>query len=121
MTMSAVRHSDCATRSPGRDADKYHCVASRPGEVKFACKLASIAVYFLLILLLVGFDEMRRSLGFVGGFLLGLIQAASIPRWRNDSLHELRFSDDGTFQLSIFEDLHFGESKCVIFLDVLVH
>ena len=119
MAMSAVWHSDCATRSSGRDGDKYHRAASRSGEAKTVCNLASVVVYFLLFLLLVGFDEMRRSLGLVGGFLLGLIQASSIPRWRNDSFNELRFSDDGTFQLSIFEDLHFGESKDIQFLNVL--
>lgn len=27
------------------------------------------------------------------------------------SFGPLQFSDDGTFQISIFEDLHFGESK----------
>jgi hypothetical protein len=29
----------------------------------------------------------------------------------NDLFGPLRFREDGTFQISIFEDLHFGESK----------
>lgn len=36
--------------------------------------------------------------------------SSSSPRRRSDPTAPLRFNDDGTFQLSIFEDLHFGES-----------
>ncbi|KAI6781898.1 uncharacterized protein J7T54_005108 [Emericellopsis cladophorae] len=42
--------------------------------------------------------------------LTGLSHA--LTKWRNDTTDfgQLKFSDDGTFQLSIFEDLHFGEN-----------
>ncbi len=33
----------------------------------------------------------------------------------DDGFGPLRFKEDGTFQISIFEDLHFGESALVFF------
>jgi hypothetical protein len=37
--------------------------------------------------------------------------ASILPR-RSVFEEPLRFTDNGTFQISIFEDLHFGEGKC---------
>lgn len=55
---------------------------------------------------------MRRSVCLVGSFFTGLsCQAPSGQAWGNDTFGPLRFKADGTFQLAIFEDLHFGESK----------
>lgn len=38
---------------------------------------------------------------------------AAVPRptWNGTRLTPLKFNKDGTFQISIFSDLHFGESK----------
>ncbi len=49
------------------------------------------------------------SVAFVA--LLQLCAAASLPARKRQDFGPLRFDDDGTFQLSIFEDLHFGESE----------
>lgn len=76
--------------------------------------LTSVPLYLFLLLLVAGFDEMRRSFSLIGGFFLSLVQASSIPKWRNESFGALKFAEDGTFQLSIFEDLHFGESKTAV-------
>lgn len=51
--------------------------------------------------------DMRCPL-LVTGLLGGLTHG---HKWSNDTLGPLKFKEDGTFQLSIFEDLHFGESK----------
>jgi hypothetical protein len=59
------------------------------------------------------FVVMRRSL-LVACALVGLSwQLPGIQRrYTNDTgVGPLRFADDGTFQVSVFEDLHFGESK----------
>ena len=37
---------------------------------------------------------------------------------KSDHLPPLRFRDDGTFQISIFQDLHFGESRFIVILSV---
>lgn len=109
MGVLAAWHSDCATESPRRDGDKYRRVA-RPARL--VCSFTSIlVVYIFLLLFVVDSDQMRRSIGFTGGFLMSLVQALSMRKWSNESFGPLRFSDDGTFQISIFEDLHFGESK----------
>ena len=42
-----------------------------------------------------------------GVFLTALPASALVNNW---PFAPLRFSDDGTFQIGIFEDLHFGES-----------
>lgn len=50
------------------------------------------------------FDMLRQSL--VGSLFVGL--SCQMPFQYTGPL---RFKSDGTFQLSIFEDLHFGESE----------
>jgi hypothetical protein len=53
----------------------------------------------------------------VAALFVGLSVQASLPtrRYANSScptkFGPLQFSQDGTFQLAIFEDLHFGESE----------
>jgi hypothetical protein len=37
---------------------------------------------------------------------------ANISPRRSAFQEPLRFTDNGSFQISIFEDLHFGEGKC---------
>ena len=51
--------------------------------------------------------------------LLGLLSIAAVlpasnAKYYNSSqpFGPLKFQADGTFQISIFEDLHFGESTC---------
>ena len=52
-------------------------------------------------------------------FLLGFLSIAAVlpacdAKYYNSSnpFGPLKFQTDGTFQISIFEDLHFGESTC---------
>ena len=48
----------------------------------------------------------------LGLFSLAVILPASEAKYDNssDPFGPLKFQRDGTFQISIFEDLHFGES-----------
>lgn len=45
------------------------------------------------------------------------LKAAGLPH-RDE---RLRFNSDGTFQISVFEDLHFGESKLISTVSNLVN
>lgn len=62
-------------------------------------------------------SKMLAVLSFVFAiwFIVPSLQAAFPKRSTNgsNSFGPLRFMRDGTFQIAIFEDLHFGESTCL--------
>lgn len=44
--------------------------------------------------------------------LLNLITSVfTAPTSKRESHHKLRFKQDGTFQISVFNDLHYGEGR----------
>lgn len=47
--------------------------------------------------------------------------AIALPAGRESSQTPLRFTDEGTFQISIFEDLHFGESMKAVTIEVFAY
>lgn len=49
------------------------------------------------------------------GALMGMVVVGMPLEGRTGSIRPLTFAKDGTFQISIFEDLHFGESMSVRF------
>lgn len=53
--------------------------------------------------------------GISAALFMGVAHAASIPRRDLNSSKltgPLRFRSDGTFQISVLQDTHFGESEC---------
>lgn len=67
----------------------------------------SVCLLIVYICLGIQVFEMLRHI-LVGYLFAGLSSQAPLSRF-NQSV-PLKFKSDGTFQLSIFEDLHFGES-----------
>ena len=56
----------------------------------------------------------RMWCALAGTVIFGVIGlAAVLPRQYQDVTGPLTFTEDGTFQISIFEDLHFGESTVI--------
>lgn len=59
----------------------------------------------------------------IGAFLLlnWIASVFSAPASRRDSVSQrLRFKQDGTFQISVFNDLHYGEGRAVFLPSYLV-
>lgn len=72
--------------------------------------VASVESLFPSTSLLDTMAMLRQAL-FGAMALAGLSSQTAVTRWRNDThFGPLQFKSDGTFQVSIFEDLHFAES-----------
>jgi hypothetical protein len=75
--------------------------------VRVTVGILAIAVLSLLLII-----RMRVSMVSWSSVLAATAQGASIPKHQTSNLEgPLRFNADGSFHISVLQDLHFGESK----------
>jgi hypothetical protein len=89
-------------------------------ELRFLSSSRALKLFFLSTIILISvFFVMRQRFFWEAGAFFGVSFAQSANRSAavfgldagSTSSKRLKFRDDGSFQLSVFEDLHFGEGE----------